>query len=125
MKQPNTLVIAIALVSTLIACSRQGQGDRCLTDNNDADCESGLVCTPKEELRESELNPLYAADRCCPPSDGPKYTDSRCEPAGQGTPTRANGGSGGTTAGTVDVAGSGSTGTEATTAGASAAGSGA
>lgn len=96
MKLPITLAIATALLSTFIACSQQGQGERCLTANGNADCEAGLVCTPKEELRESEGNAAaFAADRCCPPIDGPQWSDPRCEPGTRGTPaTPATGGSG-------------------------------
>lgn len=95
MKLPNTLVIATALVSSLIACSQQGQGERCLTANGNADCEAGLVCTPKDELSGSERNETYAADRCCPPIDGPQWSDPRCEPGTRAAP--AAGGSGNST----------------------------
>lgn len=113
MKLTNTLVIATALVSTLIACSQQGQGERCLTANGDADCESGLVCTPKDELRESLTKAAeYAADRCCPPIDGPRWSDARCEP--RGPRIAAAGGSSNATAG---AGGAATTGDDSTSSG--------
>ena len=46
----------------LSACSNNGEGERCQVNNNDDDCEQGLVC-----LAASQVNPNYnSSDRCCP-----------------------------------------------------------
>jgi hypothetical protein len=106
MKLPHTLVNATALVSTLIACSLQGQGERCLTANANADCEVGLVCTSKDELADV----AYAADRCCPPIDGPRWSDARCERkalSGAGGSVSSTTGAGGAAAGSDNSTSSG------------------
>jgi hypothetical protein len=33
-----------------VGCGRQGEGERCDVRNGNADCESGLVCTPASDL---------------------------------------------------------------------------
>lgn len=46
----------------LTACSNNGEGERCQVNNDDNDCEQGLVCLPS-----SQVNPSYnSSDRCCP-----------------------------------------------------------
>ena len=46
----------------LTACSNNGEGERCQVNNNDDDCEQGLIC-----LASSQVNPSYnSSDRCCP-----------------------------------------------------------
>ncbi|HEY6726429.1 MAG TPA: hypothetical protein VI197_20475 [Polyangiaceae bacterium] len=87
-KKPTQRVLAIAIAGfvTLLACSRQGEGDRCSTENDDNDCESGLICIDADDLRANDGVP-----RCCRP-DGEGVGDGRC--------TRLiGGGSGGTDGG--------------------------
>lgn len=86
--------VAVALVAP--GCSQQGEGERCDKDKNgDADCESGLICTPKESLN-GQL-----ADRCCP-TPGTE-TDKRCTPG-----TGPTGTAGSSNSGTAGRAGSSS-----------------
>ena len=55
----------------ILACSKQGEGERCDRQvNEDEDCESGLVCKTKETLNQP-------TDRCCPP-EGAAVSDDRC-----------------------------------------------
>jgi hypothetical protein len=49
------------------ACSEQGEGERCDTNNGDLDCQSGLVCRSGESLNLVEGEGRGAA-LCCPPS---------------------------------------------------------
>lgn len=53
----------LALGSTL-GCSRQAEGERCDTNNNNEDCESGLQCTPLRTLGRGTLGAV-----CCPDDD--------------------------------------------------------
>lgn len=47
---------------TTQACSNNGEGERCQVNNNNDDCEQGLIC-----LASSQVNPSYnSSDRCCP-----------------------------------------------------------
>jgi hypothetical protein len=88
-KKPTQRVLAIAIAGfvTLLACSRQGEGDRCSTENDDNDCESGLICIDADDLRGGQSD---GVPRCCRP-DGEGVGDGRC--------TRLIGGSGGTDGG--------------------------
>lgn len=85
-KKPTqrALAVALAAVVALLACSRQGEGDRCSTENDNNDCESGLICVAAKDLR-SEQND--GVSRCCRP-EGEGVGDGRC--------TRLIGGNGGT-----------------------------
>lgn len=87
-KKPTQRALAVALAAfvTLLACSRQGEGDRCSTENDDNDCESGLICIEPRELRGG----TDEVPRCCRP-DGEGVGDGRC--------TRLIGGGGGTDGG--------------------------
>jgi hypothetical protein len=54
--------IAIGGWLVLSACSNNGEGERCQFNNNNDDCQDGLVCLPS-----SQVNPSYnSSDRCCP-----------------------------------------------------------
>lgn len=56
----TTLTIAGWLA--LSACSNNAEGERCQVNNNNDDCENGLLC-----LAASQVNPSYnGSDRCCP-----------------------------------------------------------
>ena len=63
------LLVAIGLTGAM-ACSNQGEGERCDPNNDNEDCASGLTCR-KIEGQESPL--------CCPPVGEPA-TVSACIP---------------------------------------------
>jgi hypothetical protein len=64
---PPTLRRLLGTATLLLAgsCGLQGEGQRCDTLNGNADCESGLVCTPAEDLNPFPGNEKGAAI-CCP-----------------------------------------------------------
>lgn len=62
--------IAVLGLTGVMACSNQGEGERCDPDNNNEDCASGLTCQ-KIQGQESPL--------CCPPPPNPA-TVSACIP---------------------------------------------
>jgi hypothetical protein len=107
-------LVSLAVASSLPGCSQQGEGERCdLVKNGDADCDSGLVCTPSSRLRD------HSTDRCCAPNNG--SSDARCDPAtppdenvagagGEGSEPAPGGGSGGTGGTTGGSGGNGGTG---------------
>jgi hypothetical protein len=115
------LVTVLGALSFAMACSDQGEGERCDTENGNADCEGSLVCTSGIGLRLGD-----GVSRCCPAPNEP-INDSRCQPArsvpggtggatgtggdtGGGTGGAANGGApAGGTAGGNGVAGAGGT----------------
>jgi hypothetical protein len=66
---------ASAVLSMAGGCGRQSEGDHCSLDNGDEDCDSGLVCTPAEELQQGQQDDV---DRCCPPDGG----TGECAPRG-------------------------------------------
>lgn len=70
--------LSFVIIGALFAaCSQQGEGQRCITANGDADCESGLVCVAQSKLA-TEAGKVYGADRCCPP-EKLRWNDARCE----------------------------------------------
>ena len=54
-----TLVAALLVAAPLAACSNQAEGERCDRNNNNDDCQDGLVCKSSAELGGN-------ADICCP-----------------------------------------------------------
>lgn len=108
-KKPTQRALAVALAGfvMLLACSRQGEGDRCSTENDDNDCESGLICIDWRDLRGGEADRV---PRCCRP-DGEGVGDGRC--------TRLIGGSSSTTSGTTGGGQAGESGVATNTTGAS------
>lgn len=78
-------IFAFVLPLLALGCADQGEGERCDRRNNNADCESGLVCTSKETLKSN-------ADLCCPPP--PQVpTVAQCTPGagGGGLPDASTG----------------------------------
>ena len=75
-RRPVRCAVAAAIAGSflLLACSRQEEGDRCSTENDDLDCESGLICVPARNLRASDEVP-----RCCPP-EGEPISNGLCAP---------------------------------------------
>lgn len=47
-----------------LGCSKQAEGERCDTNNNNEDCESGLQCTPLRTLGRGTVGAV-----CCPDND--------------------------------------------------------
>lgn len=64
-----------ALVFVGTACSNNGEGERCESENGNDDCKTdeGLICYPKGQLNTN-------ADRCCP-ADRTKATHPICKAA--------------------------------------------
>ena len=65
-----------ALCAALVcACSEQGEGERCDTNNGHLDCQTGLVCRSGESLNiEEEVGRGGAL--CCPPDGVPPSVDA-------------------------------------------------
>lgn len=91
----------------VVSCGRQGEGQQCSRQNDDADCEDGLVCTSSLELG-------TVTDICCPPDQ--TSTFAACIPgalakpdAGDDAATGGAGGEGGA-GGTGGLGGIGGTG---------------
>lgn len=75
MKRTVSWISAAALLVTLglmgaVACSNQGEGERCDPNNDNKDCSSGLTC----QKIEGQSSPL-----CCPPAPQPASV-SACIP---------------------------------------------
>ncbi len=61
----------VSVLSLVFACSKQGEGERCdrrATNSGNEDCQSGLVCTARENLNGTIIAPGESTDegRCCP-----------------------------------------------------------
>lgn len=69
----SALVVAFLGIAT--ACSNQGEGERCETQNRNEDCDTsaGLICYPANQLGSN-------SDRCCP-ADRSKATHPVCKAA--------------------------------------------
>jgi hypothetical protein len=59
------LFVALFGASLAIACSKQGEGERCDPNSGSLDCETGLICRPGDQL--SIVGRGVAL--CCPPDD--------------------------------------------------------
>ena len=111
-------IVAVAMLAcfvTLTACSNQPEGDRCQTENGNADCADGLVCLASGQKAFNGgvgyvNSPYNNSDRCCP-LDRSKATHPACVPlvtsgvadgAVEGGETGPTGDSG--PSGTVDAA---------------------
>jgi hypothetical protein len=53
-------------VALLVACAKQGQGERCDLNSGNLDCETGLVCRSAEQL---SVTGGRGVALCCPPDD--------------------------------------------------------
>lgn len=78
------LLLALSL-NVALACTRQGEGERCISGNNESDCEGSLVCVQADELQ------IRETDRCCPP-EGESISDERCLRRGSSPGTTSGGG---------------------------------
>ncbi len=98
------VVIALSLVAAAPGCSRQAEGDRCDSQNGNADCEDGRVCRTAGSLN-------APSDVCCPATG--EATTAACRGQSQAgldagipdtgtTTTDAGSDAGATDAGTVD-----------------------
>ncbi len=112
--------LTVSVLFFAIACSRQGQGERCNISNGNNDCDSDLECeVPLGSVticgvdftnsQQEDCQPY----RCCPPA-GISASDSRCN--GYGTLPPATG-TGGSDAGADNTGGSESTGGNTSTPG--------
>jgi hypothetical protein len=113
------LAPALLLLSVVPGCSNESEGERCGDSGflNDADCGSGLTCTPGKDLQ-IEQGALSPQNRCCYTD---RVTDSRCTKTGGVSATGSTaGGASGSEAGapsseagsSAATAGAGSTSTE-------------
>lgn len=69
----SRLLTVALLLSVVVGCGRQKEGERCALTNGDSDCVEALLCTEAETLRGGE----DGVDRCCPDPDS-SPSDSRC-----------------------------------------------
>jgi len=91
-------ILPVGLISLFVACSQQGEGERCtFNSSGDSDCASGLVCVKATAL-ELESTAKYQADRCCPPGKN-AWTDPNCEPKAATEVTTSTGGTAGAVGG--------------------------
>jgi hypothetical protein len=63
----------ISCAALVLACSKQGEGERCDQNSGNLDCETGLICRGAEQLSNIE----QGASLCCPP-DGVAPTVNAC-----------------------------------------------
>jgi len=75
----------LSALSLALACSKQGEGERCdrrATNSGNEDCQSGLVCTPRENLNGTIIAPGESTDegRCCP-ADRTQSVERICQQA--------------------------------------------
>ena len=92
-----SVLVALGAVFGFGGCSNQSLGQRCSIDNNNDDCQDGLVCVSKAEL-------LGPSDICCPPGGS---THPACTP---GALNEGGGGGAGGAGGTGGAGGAGGTG---------------
>jgi hypothetical protein len=57
------VAVTLAAPALTVACSNQAEGERCDRNNEDEDCQEGLICKSSQELGGS-------ADICCPKEEG-------------------------------------------------------
>ncbi len=87
-------ILPFAVVALFVACSQQGEGERCVRTNGNADCGSGLVCWAAGDLVEYDTSKEFAADRCCP-ADKSTFSDPRCAKSSKDTNATTKPGTGG------------------------------
>jgi hypothetical protein len=58
---------ALLGASLAIACSKQGEGERCDPNNGPLDCDTGLICRTADQL--SIATGQRGVALCCPPDD--------------------------------------------------------
>jgi hypothetical protein len=58
---------ALLGASLAIACSKQGEGERCDPNSGSPDCETGLICRTADQL--SIATGQRGVALCCPPDD--------------------------------------------------------
>jgi hypothetical protein len=64
-------LLLTAAASLIFACARQGEGERCDLRSGSRDCESGLVCTPSDDLHLPGTEGRSGIAVCCPPEGQP------------------------------------------------------
>lgn len=80
----GAFVLLSLMLHGAVSCTRQGEGERCVSGNNDNDCEAPLVCVQADELQ------VHDTDRCCRP-EGESISDERCLRRGSSPATSAGG----------------------------------
>lgn len=79
--RPSTLLVLLGLplaLGTAAGCGKQGEGERCdtLSGEENGDCETGLLCTPSDQL----VGNLSGTAVCCP-KEGQPITAPNCQPS--------------------------------------------
>jgi hypothetical protein len=69
----KTTVWAVSLAAAFLACSKQGEGERCDPNSGNLDCETGLACRSGEQLNIG-FGTGFAL--CCPPEGVPPTVDA-------------------------------------------------
>ncbi len=71
---PPTKVIRATFCAALVclACSKQAEGERCDTNSDNLDCESGLVCRGSDQLSIAGTGIAL----CCPQDGVPPSVDA-------------------------------------------------
>ncbi len=98
---PLRLLATLALLGLGVAvlgqvgCSNQSEGQRCSIDNNNDDCQDGLICKSKDLLN-------GAQDSLCCPADSKAAVAPACRPPSQATTTPTPTGDASTTDSSTD-----------------------
>ncbi|CAN5326195.1 hypothetical protein BH09MYX1_BH09MYX1_41400 [soil metagenome] len=78
----NRLLLAFvsvgALAAVVVSCTGQSEGQRCQVQNNDDDCQSGLICTAAAQITIPGTGKASNADICCP-LDRSQATEDICK----------------------------------------------
>lgn len=100
------LASLLGLGLAFAACSNQGEGERCVPENDNLDCQSGLECVQSNDLRDQSvtLDTQQSFGRCCPP-EGEPVNDNRCVRGALNLPGSSSAGSAGEV-GTAGASGS-------------------
>jgi hypothetical protein len=105
MKISSRVLLTVSLLMFAVACSKQGQGDRCNISNASNDCEDNLYCLPPQGGGQFGSCDPAADDqlicmpyRCCPQFPSVP-TDPRCDGYSNVLPTGTETGTGGSDAG--------------------------
>ncbi len=120
---PRLVSLTVSIVVLALACSKQGEGERCVLTNGNQDCDDNLTCMEPVAAAADICDPRLANQnncmpyRCCYPA--PQVpTDSRCIGYSTPLPVSTTGGSdagvGGSSAAGAGVGGSSSAGTAST-----------
>lgn len=65
---------ALACALILLACSKQGEGERCDLNSGSLDCDVGLICRSADQLSLPGEQRGWAL--CCPPDEAQPQVDA-------------------------------------------------